>query len=282
MNRSAPAARSSRAVVAIDIGNSAAKWSVSQPGEVATPFQRVSIRSHDWPSQIVSDVRSGRPLHVSKDAVWRIATVSSPARLQLVAALEREFPPENIRTITWRHVPMAPLVRYPDRLGIDRLLAGWMASQLYPQERVVVVDAGSAITVDSVGPEREFHGGVILPGLSLQFESLGRGTDALPMLDPGEAAADASWLAVPAADTVSAIRSGILCGTAGAIDRLIELSLASGRSPNRHSAEARVILTGGDCARLSTLLQSGHIVNNRLVLDALLSDDLLDEFAPPD
>jgi type III pantothenate kinase len=172
---------------------------------------------------------------------------------------------------------MTPLVRYPDRLGIDRLLAGWMATRIHPNQRVVVVDAGSAITVDSVGPASEFHGGVILPGLSLQFESLGRGTDALPLLDPRDAAEESIELAVPAIDTVSAIRSGILCGTAGAIDRLIQMSLAGGSENRAEAGAAKVILTGGDGGRLSSLLQSPHTVNHRLVLDALLDHAILDD-----
>lgn len=287
MNRSVQPARSMNAVVAIDIGNSAAKWSVRQADGTPSPHQRVSIRSHDWPSQIIHDVQSGRSPQIASNVVWRIATVSSPARLQLITALQRRYSPESIRTITWRHVPMVPLVRFPDRLGIDRLLAGWMATRLCPGQRVVVVDAGSAITVDSVGPASEFHGGVILPGLSLQFESLGRGTDALPLLDPGEATQDATSLAIPAVDTVSAIRSGILCGTAGAIDRLIQLSLASGSASSEQvgteqAGTAQVLLTGGDGARLSSLLQSPHTVNNRLVLDALLDDALMDDEPPGD
>jgi type III pantothenate kinase len=270
------------AVVAIDIGNSAAKWSVRQPNGSPTPHQRVSIKAHDWPHQIISDVQSGRSPQFVGRAVWRIATVSSPARLQLIAALQRRCSHENIRTITRRHVPMTPLVRYPDRLGIDRLLAGWMATRLVPGQRVVVVDAGSAITVDSVGPASEFHGGVILPGLSLQFESLGRGTDALPLLDPGEPAEDATSLTIPAPDTVSAIRSGILCGTAGAVDRLIQMSFTNDSVNRGLTSTPRVILTGGDGARLSPLLQSPHTVNNRLVLDALLDDALLDDVLPDD
>lgn len=211
------------------------------------------------------------------DVLWRIATVSSPARLQLIDSLQRRFSPESIRTIAWRNVPIKPLVRYPDRLGIDRLLAGWKATRIYPGQSVVVVDAGSAITVDSVGPASEFHGGVILPGLSLQFESLGRGTDALPLLDSREAAEQSIELAVPAIDTVSAIRSGILWGTAGAIDRLIQMTQANGAENTDHTGAAKVILTGGDSARLSSLLKSPHTVSPCLVLDALLDDAILDE-----
>lgn len=283
MTVSAQPAASRLAVVAVDIGNSAAKWSVRLNDGSRSPLQRVSIKADRWPAEVIRSV-SALVWPIQTESVpqvdkvsWRIATVCSPARAELVAALGHRFSDPWICNITWRDVPMTPLVRNPDRLGIDRLLAGWMATRLFPNRRVVVVDAGSAITVDLAGPSGEFCGGAILPGLSLQFESLGRGTDALPLLDPRETTDDCLDLVVPATDTVSAIRSGILFGTAGAIDRLAELAAAEQSQTTDVGAIANLpmILTGGDATRLSPLLRSHHTVNHRLVVDALLDERIL-------
>jgi pantothenate kinase type III len=289
-------AASRLAVVAVDIGNSAAKWSVRRIDGSRSPLERVSIKAGGWPQEVIRSVRALVRPHLADNAPWadntswgdnvswRIATVCSPARAELIDALRGHFSDQSICNVTWRNVPIKPLVRNPDRLGIDRLLAGWMATRLFPNRRVVVVDAGSAITVDLAGPASEFCGGAILPGLSLQFESLGRGTDALPLLDPRETGDDWLDLAVPATDTVSAIRSGILFGTAGAIDRLAELAATGKSNPSVHGAATvqpadlgpvpglPLILTGGDASRLSPLLRSAHTVNHRLVLDALLDE----------
>lgn len=282
MTRSTRVALGTGVRVAIDIGNSAVKWSIRRPGEDATPLRRVSIISGDWPGEILRDVLplqstagDGGGAH---DVQWRIATVNSPAGEQLITALSRVVAARNIQPITWQHVPMTPRVRFPARLGIDRLLAGWMATRIHPGCRVIVVDAGSAITVDVAGPDQTFYGGVILPGLSLQFESLGRRTDALPLLDLSDVAAESSGLMIPASDTISAIRSGILVGTAGAIDRLIGRSCDAVGLPDQPTPQAesspRVLVTGGDGVRLSSLLETAHTLHDRLVIDALLDDAL--------
>jgi type III pantothenate kinase len=272
---SAQPAASRLAVVAVDIGNSAAKWSVRQSDGNRSPLERVSIKAEGWPQEVIRSASALVSSPQADDISWRIATVCSPARAELVDALRQHFSEQCICNITWRNVPMKPLVRNPDRLGIDRLLAGWMATRLLPNRRVIVVDAGSAITVDLAGPASEFFGGAILPGLSLQFESLGRGTDALPLLDSRETADDLIDLAVPATDTVSAIRSGILFGTAGAIDRLAELAGTAQSADVAAVATPSMILTGGDASRLSPLLRSAHTVNHRLVVDALLDELIL-------
>lgn len=368
-------------VVAVDIGNSAVKWAASPASSPPAARQsgRVPLTDPDWCDRLLAQIHAagrddGRNVvgcdadcgPLTDRADWRIASVHAAAAAQLTQRLRSlaaapaagRFPAKTKTPplLVTRHlVPMQPLVRRPDALGIDRLLAGWMATQHAPGRRLVVVDAGSAITVDSVvsgpaaaeiipttvidtaletaaGPNRPptpkhssptkitgsdriapdgcFLGGAIVPGLSLQLESLSRGTSALPALMPYPPPRDGYRLAppiIPADDTESAIRSGVLCGTAGAIDRLIQWSLAGNRppagdrrtdagDPNDHAgpdAAQRdgvqrdgyqggelsvaadtpdtVWLTGGDAAVLSPWLQQPHVVAPQLVLDALFS-----------
>jgi type III pantothenate kinase len=278
--------RSGRPLVAVDIGNSAAKWSVRRDASSpASELSRVSVTSSDWTGQLIGDVLRLVAGDTAGQTDWRIAAVNSPARDQLTAALCDRLPAARVDVITRHHVPMRPRVRNPDRLGIDRLLAAWIASRMFVGRRVVVVDAGSAITIDCADRHDGFLGGAIMPGLSLQFDALGRGTDALPTILPNESLdAEASRWIMPATDTESAIRAGIMLGTAGAIDRLIDHGIASwgesgvaGDSADATGAGSpsyQVVLTGGDAMRLSPLLRSCHTVVDRLVIDALLSDEI--------
>jgi hypothetical protein len=55
------------------------------------------------------------------------------------------------------------------------------------------------------------------------------------------------------------------------------MSLTKGAENQDDACAAQVILTGGDGGRLSSLLQTPHSLNHRLVLDALLDDALLDD-----
>ncbi|MGV3485842.1 MAG: type III pantothenate kinase [Planctomycetaceae bacterium] len=247
-----------KATVAVDLGNSAAKWSVDGQAE-----QRVSLRTVDWVDHLIRDAHAAAEAPVR----WRIASVNRPSTKLLLGRLQDAAPNSDVRTIACDDVPMVACVANPDRVGIDRLLAAWMASRLFPAQSLVVVDAGSAITVDVVSRQAEFLGGVILPGISLQFDSLARGTDALPaieLLTAAEMTRDS--LPLPAKDTVSAIRSGILLGAAAAIEGLVREHMA--RSGDQ---DAVVVLTGGDARLLSGLLERPHQLKSRLVLDAIRS-----------
>jgi type III pantothenate kinase len=245
------------ATIAVDLGNSAAKWCVDDQLE-----QRISLRSTNWVESLIQDATAAANGH---SLSWRIASVNRPITKLLVGRLLEEEPAADVRAISCDDIPMVAKVVNPDRVGIDRLLAAWMASRLYPGVASVVVDAGSAITVDLVSKDAEFLGGVILPGIALQFDSLARGTDALPAIDlPLASETSTSSLPIPATDTVSAIRSGILLGAAAAIDGLVH-HLESRVDEN----DLRIVFTGGDAELLSRLSTVRHDVLPRLVLDAI-------------
>lgn len=252
-----------RVCVAVDLGNTAAKWAIGSSDDAApAALQRMPLRTADWTQQLIQQVQQQAD---GAGLCWRIAAVNTPARQQLIEQLRASDSTSDITVITRDHVPMTTCLPHPERTGIDRLLAIWQATRLYPTQQVVVVDAGSAITIDCASVSGEFLGGVIMPGLMLQFDSLARGTDALPAIEPPEVSSDTAALPVPATDTITAIRSGILLGTAAAIDRLIARSMAG----SRHQA----ILTGGDAQRLSPLVTQPHVVLDRLVVDAILAVD---------
>jgi type III pantothenate kinase len=249
----------SHAVIAVDLGNSAAKWTVDQ-----LPEQRVSLRSAHWSDCLIHEATAACN---GKPQLWRVASVNRPITKLLIGRLQDERPDADVQSISCNDIPMVAKVANPDRVGIDRLLAAWMASQLFPGQPAIVVDAGSAITVDMISRDAEFLGGVILPGIALQFDSLARGTDALPAIElPPASEITPELLPIPAVDTVSAIRSGILLGAASAIDGLIDHRLE--RSNERQTV---VIFTGGDGPLLSRLSRHRLHCLPRLVLDAIRS-----------
>lgn len=244
--------------IAVDLGNSAAKWSVDD-----LPAQRVSLRSANWVEHLIGEAQSAVE---DKGLRWRIASVNRPITKLLVGRLQEDASTADVRTIHCDDVPIIAKVANPDRVGIDRLLAAWMASRLFPRQPSVVVDAGSAITVDIVNHQAEFLGGVILPGIALQFDALARGTDALPAIEWSTALEiTPDCLPIPATDTETAIRSGILLGAAAAVDGLIQHHITRAALQEM----PLVVLTGGDSILLSRLMAQPHHVMPRLVLDAI-------------
>ncbi|MCG8648559.1 MAG: type III pantothenate kinase [Pirellulales bacterium] len=257
-------------VVAVDVGNTAIKLCFDQQGsgsgergsgsrERGVVEHSVRIDQPDWDRAALQWVNS----QLGELSVqWRIASVHRPAADRLEQTIEQTQAGANIRRITRHDVPMRVRVDHPDQLGIDRLLGAHAAYKRF-ESALVVVDAGSAVTVDWVDAQGEFHGGAILPGLTLQFGALASGTDALPQID----FRDREPLQIPGRNTVAAIRLGVLTTIAAGIEHLAH-TYALQRSPE--ARESQLILTGGDAAVISPLLGQSHRVAPNLVCRGLL------------
>ncbi|MDE6009976.1 MAG: type III pantothenate kinase [Muribaculaceae bacterium] len=126
----------------------------------------------------------------------------------------------------------------PETLGIDRKATAVAAHDLYPCERSLVIDAGSAVTCDVVGPEG-FIRGSISPGLSMRLRALHEFTARLPQVArPVAGEALPEW----ARTTEGAILSGVAAGFLNEVLADI-VNLGAGVY-----GAVRVLLTGGDAA----------------------------------
>lgn len=144
-------------------------------------------------------------------------------------------------------------------LGDDRWMAMLGAIEEYKQP-VIVIDAGTAITVDAVVDGKHL-GGFIVPGLGLQRASLSINTGDLDEYDNPD---DADSSSVLATDTASAILGGTLYMTAAFLNQLIiDLRL-------QFNNEFTVLLTGGDALHLSAVLDAEVVVIPDLVLRGML------------
>jgi type III pantothenate kinase len=136
-------------------------------------------------------------------------------------------------------VPLAVRVDRPDDVGADRLVNALAAARLHGTP-AVVVDFGTATTLDCVASDGAYVGGAIAPGLELGLEALAARTAKLPRIElraPDRAIGR---------DTVSAMQSGTIFGyqalAAGLLARVrAELADANDVAP----ADVRAILTGG-------------------------------------
>ncbi len=131
----------------------------------------------------------------------------------------------------------------PSTLGLDRVALAVGASMLYKGENLMVVDAGTAVTLDVVDASPSFKGGRITAGLRLRFDALHAHTSALPLLD-----ADGE-IPLTGDTTVTSIRSGVVCGLA---DEIVETF----KQYNKFFGCSRLVLTGGDASLLASCIQS--------------------------
>jgi type III pantothenate kinase len=190
--------------------------------------------------------------HLSGGTVWRVASVHRGAAARLCAVLT-DWATESgkdclIRQLTYRDVPLAIRVEEPARVGIDRLLAALAADRLRQRDRAaIVVDLGTAITVDLIDSDGAFAGGAILPGIATSARALAEQTDALPQVT-------LDFLDKPPAplgtSTIPAIESGIYWGAVGAIRELIsQLSAPFQIRPD-------LFVTGGASRQVADLLKT--------------------------
>ncbi len=132
--------------------------------------------------------------------------------------------------------------------GQDRLLNALAAFDAI-QQACVVIDAGTAVTVDFVDGEGVFHGGAIAPGARMQLRALHEHTSALPDVDlawPDESEAFAKT-------TPQAMLTGVCFGIRGIVRMLVE------RYAEHYGAYPQIVVTGGD-AKL--LFESDELIEN--------------------
>lgn len=152
--------------------------------------------------------------------------------------------------------PVINRYRVPGQVGQDRLVNAAAACFLY-RGPAIVVDFGTAVTIDLVTRRREYLGGFIVPGLEIALEALAARTALLPKIaltPPRE---------FLGRDTRSSMRSGLFYGYGALCDGLVA-SLK-----RRHAPRAQVIATGGHAAMIAPFCRSLRIVNPDLTLQGL-------------
>ena len=220
-------------ILAVDIGNSAAKAAAVE-GATVHESGRLDTSAAD-----AEDLLDGLRVlaAVPDDPPTAIVTVSVvdrwTERLDWAAG-EMGLP---LTVVAASHIPISTALLRPDKAGPDRLLAAWAAASILGTP-VIVVDLGTATTVDAVDADGFFLGGAILPGLGLAADSLAEGTARLPRIDvelPAAAIGD---------DTTSAIASGVVIGHIGAVRELAGRMHAQ-MDRGGEAAPTKVVITGG-------------------------------------
>ena len=160
---------------------------------------------------------------------WLVSTVRRDAA-RLLAERVRELGRSSgheIHVMRCHDLALRLDVSEPNRVGIDRLLASLAASEkakhaLQGTKRLIVIQAGSAVTVDLVAIESgvsTFLGGAILPGVPMMLRLLGKAADMLPTID----ASDLIELpSAPGKDTVQAMLLGAASSLVGGVIHLVE------------------------------------------------------------
>ena len=167
-----------------------------------------------------------------------VASVNEPMAMKLTSAIKDQLQAEVYRVGDDVPVPIGQQLDPETMTGVDRLLNAAAAYDILKQA-CVVVDAGTALTVDFVDGQGTFHGGAIAPGASLQLKSLHQYTAALPELTFHAPDTDAFGRS-----TAQAMYHGVFHGIRGMVQRLVE------QYAEAYGAFPMVVATGGDAQTL--------------------------------
>lgn len=246
-------------LLAIDVGSSRVKfgWFPQQdgcasppvPGQLAIttaetprPAETLICRHHNVPKgELEARITAWIEQAIDPSARTVIAAVHPDAATTVTRILEGQgFSPPHV--LAAADLPVQLALHPPPRAGIDRLLNAVAINRLRnATQTAIVVDAGTACTVDLIGSDGVFQGGAILPGMKLSAAALHAGTSSLPLIRPHE-------LVLPAEGvgkcTAEAISSGLYWGLLGGIGRLVS------KFRNEILGETQLFLTGGDAGLL--------------------------------
>ena len=231
-------------VIFLVIGNSRLHWGWFQEGKIL----------QSWNTSHLEKPVNTLPTHLFPTEITQ--SLSETVFIYLVSVVEKQtqlwenYPHKHIITLD-----DIPLTNIYSTLGVDRALCAYGAGETYGYP-VLVIDGGTALTYTTVGTRRNFQGGAILPGLSLQLNALTEHTAALPQVSLPPTLPQL-W----ATSTSSAIESGVIhTVTAGIYDYVSHWW--------RDFSDGVVILTGGDAILLQTYLKQKYpLFSENIIVD---------------
>jgi len=255
-------------LLAVDVGNTQTHFGTFAEGELVEHWRFATI-SNSTRDELAASLRNLLELRGIGLADIDASIVSST-----VPALEPEWLAIGARYLGHTMLSVGPglktgmALRYdnPREIGADRL-----ANAVAIRERfggpAVCVDFGTSVNFDIVGPEGDFLGGVLVPGVEISLAALTERGAKLPTIDL------APPRAVIGKSTVDAIRSGVIYGFAGAIDGILHRLLAE------LGEQTDIIATGGLAGAIVPFTELIDQVDDQLTLTGLR---LLHERNAPD
>ena len=252
----------SEPVAAIDVGNTRAKFGLFDitSGKLPVPLYLAACVLRSTPS-LAEALRSWIPaLPIDRPALAAVAGSDPESRDRLL----NEWPFPDCRPVTISHsgqIPVEVDVEFPERVGIDRLLNTYAALRMAQrQQPVIVVDSGTATTVDLMTADGIFRGGSILPGLRLSAHALHDYTARLPLLDTDQAPCDLPPL--PGRSTEAALRAGLFIGQLGAARELTAGLTAASAQQYRQARPPALYVSGGGGRQLARHLTGACYVDS--------------------
>jgi type III pantothenate kinase len=215
----------------VDIGHSAIKWRLTDSTVVTQSIEDFSLDSLP-----------------KNSTVW----LSHVAHLDIVEVIKHQFPSLVIIRTPAEYKTLSVAYPIPSELGVDRFLAMLGAQKHHPNINLLIIDIGSALTIDVVAETGKHQGGLIMPGLSAlrsSFEKFATNSSLKGFIGL-QNATKAAWLGGTESMLIASIKTQI--------DDFLD-----------RYTNSKVILTGGGAKDVASMLNIDVEVFENLVLDGI-------------
>ena len=227
----------------VDIGNTRTKYTLEKHGELSIIQSECNENiNKQWLESISASVKAIIVASVSEE--YLVDVFSKYAEQRAINFL-------NVKSEAARF-GVTSSYQKPASLGIDRWLTLLAANIFYENENVLIVDAGTATTIDLLDHNGVHLGGWILPGIDILFNSLLLNTSKIMATQAHQV--DISF----GKSTSDGVNNACWAATLGFIEQSI-------KQANKQLPLDKIVLTGGNAQELGALLSTKHHIVHELV-----------------
>ncbi len=246
-------------ILAIDIGNTNIVLGCFKDTEIIFR-ERISTNHTATALEYAATIKTAFEMYSIDTGVVEGAIISSvvPAVTSTVkSAIEKFIGCEVLVIGPGIKTGLSIVIDTPSQLGSD-LVVDAVAGLSEYKAPMIIIDMGTATTLSVVNKDKQYIGGMIVPGVAVSHDALISRTSQLSKI------ALEKPKKVIGSNTIDCIKSGILYGSAGTLDGLIE------RINDELGEECTVIATGGIAGVVTPLCKSKIILDEDLLLKGLM------------
>lgn len=248
----------------VDAGNSGIKWAFLDNGQLSK--MQSNLYENSTPFDKFKDIFEQQLIENDIDKVVMVSVlgdnyISAVKKLSQDAKLIfiNAKPLEKLAGVTSAYSE-------PHKLGPDRLVAMIAAYHLETTHASIVIDSGTATTIDAVDAQGQHLGGLILPGLDLCSQSLLEKTEMLASFNKSKHKYEPSIFST---NTKQAIASGSLFGLVGAIENICLMMEKEIRQKQNSNIVIKKLICGGSASKLLPYLSKEFIHHEDLIMQGL-------------
>jgi type III pantothenate kinase len=245
-------------LLAIDIGNTNIVLGLYQGKKLITHWRLATQaeRTSDEYGVIISQLIDYAGYRCEQISAIAVSCVVPPMLTTAQELAQKFFKVEPLIVGPGIKTGMSILYESPKDVGADRIVNGIAAYEKY-HDTCIIVDFGTATTIDLISKKGEYVGGAIAPGLSISLEALIQRASKLPRIEvvkPKE---------VVGRNTINSIQAGIFYGYVGLVDGIVK------RIQDEFRVRAKVVATGGLAPLVASECSSISEVDEFLTLEGL-------------